>query len=194
MPFVLKGKSRVFHFGHYSIERIEDRGRFHCPDCNEDRSYSLARCWNYLHVFFIPIGKDELLGERIVCDHCTQRYPITVLGRSACAIGSAYESGVEGEGSVSDTIGNIVELTEAACDEVKLRHARGQFPPDVVTRIEPDTATANYIKVTFDIPVADGRDWLGESQGIPIVISRRVAPQIQGCTVDFVEGEFVRVR
>jgi Fe-S cluster assembly iron-binding protein IscA len=46
--------------------------------------------------------------------------------------------------------------------------------------------------IAFDIALADGRDWIGESNGIPVVVDRTVAPQLQGSTIDFREGEFAR--
>lgn len=50
----------------------------------------------------------------------------------------------------------------------------------------------DHTQATFDIDVADGFDWVGESQGIPIVVDRRDAPELRGATIEFRGGEFVR--
>ncbi len=115
-----------------------------------------------------------------------------MLGGLAKGVASAFEAGRDGPTSLSDNFGNIVELTEAACEEIKRRHATGQFGADVVVRIEPDSNVPTHVLVAFDFPLADGRDWIGESHGIPIVIDRRVAPELWGCRIDVCDGAFVR--
>src|SRR5208337_3569559 len=40
----------------------------------------------------------------------------------------------------------------------------------------------------FDYALADGRDWIGESRGIGIIVDRRDAPLLLGRTIDFLNG------
>jgi Fe-S cluster assembly iron-binding protein IscA len=63
---------------------------------------------------------------------------------------------------------------------------------DAVVRIEPDALSPIQVRIAFDYALADGRDVMGQSQGIPIVVDRRVAPELVGATIDFRDGTFVR--
>ena len=177
-------------WGHYNRDRPEDTGRFQCPQCDHDSDFTLIRTWKYFHIYFIPLVKQKLLAERIQCRNCTNAFPITVLAGTAHDITSAFEAG--DVRSISDNFGNVIELTESAIEEIQQRHAKGQFDDDVVVRVEPDRSEHRKVTIAFDFPLADGWDWIGESNGIPIVVSRDVAPELQGCTIDFRYGDFVR--
>ena len=95
--------------------------------------------------------------------------------------------------SPTDNFGNIISLTDAAVAEIKRRHKRGQFDSDVVVRVEPDRSEVRKVSIAFDFALADGRDWIGQSRGIPIVVDRAIAPQLHGSTIDFRDGVFMRM-
>ena len=157
-----------------SVERhhYEDSGTFHCPSCEAESDFSLMRTWSYFHVYFIPLAKQRLISEQIQCHACSTIYPLTVLANSLT------EGPLPGEfqaKSVSDNFGNVVSLTPSAVEEIQRRHTEAEFDPDVVVRVEPDPLSPRSVKVTFDFALADGRDWIGESNGIPVVVSREDA-------------------
>jgi Fe-S cluster assembly iron-binding protein IscA len=179
-------------WGSYDLDQEVDSGRFYCPQCDVSQNFTLVRTWSYFHVFLIPLVRDQLVSERVVCNGCDSAFPITVLGSQAKSISAASAAGAADSHLLADNFGNIVELTTSAIEEVKRLHREGQLEPDVVVRIEPDTREPYKITVAFDFALADGRDWIGESQGIPIVVDRRVAPELQGSTIDFTNGVFVR--
>ncbi|MEZ6112717.1 MAG: hypothetical protein R3C99_17155 [Pirellulaceae bacterium] len=64
--------------------------------------------------------------------------------------------------------------------------------PNVV-RVTPDISDYRKVTIQFDFALADGRDWIGQSQGIPIVVDREVAPELQGRIIDFRDGDFVLI-
>jgi hypothetical protein len=179
-------------WGHYNRNRKEDTGQFRCPQCDSQSGFTLIRTWKYFHLYFIPVAKQELLGERIQCDNCNNAFPITVLAGTAADIKSAFDAGNGMAHSVSDNFGNVVDFTDAAIDEIRMRHADGRFDADVVVRVTPDPSEYRKVMIQFDFALADGRDWIGQSQGIPIVVDREVAHEMQGCTIDFRDGYFVR--
>ena len=153
----------------------------------------LIRTWKYFHLYGIPVAKQELLGERILCNNCGSAFPITVLAGTAAAVGSQFQAGSGMAHSLSDHFGNVVDLTDAAIDEIRKRHKAGRFDPDVVVRVTPDIADYRKVTIQFDFALADGRDWIGQSQGIPIVVDREVAPELQGRIIDFRDGDFVLI-
>ena len=179
-------------WGHYNRDRKEDTGQFQCPQCDSDCDFTLIRTWKYFHLYFIPLVKQELLEERIQCGNCNTAFPITVLAGTAAEITSALVAGSGNEQSVSDNFGNVVDLTDSAIEEIRRRLTDGQFDADVVVRVTPDRSEYRKVSVQFDLALAGGRDWIGQSHGIPIVVDRDLAAELQGCTVDFQYGEFVR--
>lgn len=179
-------------WGNYDRDRQEESGRFDCPQCACETEFVLIRTWNYFHIYFIPLARQELVAERVVCLSCNCAFPVTVLVGSAKSVPSAFESSQTQTNSLSGNFGNVVELTAAAIAEIRRRHAAGRFDSSVVVRVEPDSWEARKVSIAFDFPLADGRDWIGQSHGTPLVVDRRVAAQLQGATIDFRDGEFIR--
>jgi len=178
----------------HSAERElnEDYGSFECPRCEREFEYRLIRTWSYFHLFFfIPVCKEHLISEHVRCSNCGEHFPVAVLAAGAQMVeaGAALQPV---DRSVQGSIGNVVELSEAAVEEIRRRHGAGEFEPDVVVRVEPHQTSRHQLKVAFDFALADGRDWIGQSDGIPVVVDRRIAGTIHGVVVDFRDGEFVR--
>ena len=162
----------MFIWGSYERELQEGTGQFHCPRCNTDRDFTLIRTWLYSHIYFIPIAKQQLLAEHVVCIGCNRTFPTTVLSGEAESV-SCFGTGRFGLSSQADDSRNIVTLTASAVEEIKRRHFEGEFEPNVAVRIEPDIREPNRVSVAFDVLLDDGRDWIGESCGIPILVDRR---------------------
>ncbi|QDU30209.1 hypothetical protein ETAA8_53280 [Anatilimnocola aggregata] len=178
-------------WGQYEREKPEDSGRFTCPRCGPHQTFTLVRTRNYSHIYFIPIGS-RVIGERVECDSCRTAFSVAVLGGDTLAVPSAFEAGLDHSTSLSGTYGNVVELLPAAVEEIKARHAKSGFSHDVVVRVDPVRSSARLVTVTFDEAVADGQDWIGQSCGIPIIVDRRVAPELQGSKIAYQDGQFVR--
>jgi Fe-S cluster assembly iron-binding protein IscA len=179
-------------FGHYNRDRIEDTGQFQCPQCNATCDFTLIRTWSYFHLYFIPIAKQALVAERIQCGNCYHSFPITVLAGVAAEVTSAFPADNGIAPSISDHFCNVVEFTDSAIEEIRRRHAAGRFGADVVVRVTPDRSEYPKVMIQFDYALADGRDWIGQSHGIPMVVDREYAPELQGSTIDFRDGNFVR--
>lgn len=180
----------ILVWGRYNLDRREEEGEFECPRCGTHSTYVVLRTYRYWHIFFVPLIRDEVIAEVIQCDRCWNRYPITILAPNAPAIHSSFVAAQDAGMSLRDSLGNIVGLTEAARLEILRRQCGGRFGNDVVVRVLPPSTRENEYRVEFDFPLADGRDWIGESRGIPIVVDRRDAPLLLGKTIDFREGRF----
>jgi Fe-S cluster assembly iron-binding protein IscA len=179
----------MFLWGSRTVERCEERGDFICPRCRASATYSIWRNYSYLHVYFIPLLRQRLLSEHVVCDSCFTPHPITVLVGRSPRVGSAFEAGQESDGSIQSTFGNVVFLSETAEAEIVKRRLIAGFGPDLAVRITPSDNNVSYA-IEFDDAIADGRDWIGESRGIAIVVDRRDAPLLLGKTIDFCNGSF----
>jgi Fe-S cluster assembly iron-binding protein IscA len=86
---------------------------------------------------------------------------------------------------------HLLELTDRAVEAIRARRANGGFPEDVGVRISPGGFTDAEVKISFDFPVSDGRDWIDESQGLLLLIDKSDENQLADTTVDFEEGVFV---
>jgi Fe-S cluster assembly iron-binding protein IscA len=183
----------MFVAGTYSREIVEDSGRFDCPNCQQDRDFRLIRTWEYAHIYIVISFKQRLLAEHVVCGDCQRRFPITVLARRAQDGQLIQPIESQMPASILDQFAKVVDFTDAAVVEIKGRFAAGGFRDQVVVRVECEPRDDQKVTILFDYPIADDRDWLGESNGLPIVVSRDIAPKLQGATIDFVAGKFVRI-
>jgi Fe-S cluster assembly iron-binding protein IscA len=172
-------------------DRTEVAGRFYCPRCGHDRDFELIRTWTYFHLYFLPIVKTGLVAERILCGGCHTTFSIALLAGNAGKLPSAFEAGMDVADSLSDQLGNVVDFTDAAVEEVWRRHREGRFGDDVVVRVDSDPSESRRVPVSFDFPLANGCDWIGHSNGISVVVDRRVASDLKGRTIDFRDGDFV---
>jgi len=175
-------------WGSCHIECREESGQFPCPQCNQTQTYSVLRTYRYFHLFFIPLCRQEIVAEGVCCEGCGALLPVTFLAASAPTVASQFEASQSGDGAVSSSIGNVVALTERCAIELKRRHTAGGFGQDAVVRVAP--GNASEYELLFDFAVANGQDWIGESQGLPVVVDRRDAPTLLGKTIDFQNGKF----
>ncbi len=180
----------IIFFGTRSQVRREDTGEFTCPHCGTTTGFTLYRTYSCFHIYWIPLFRLGMLAEHVCCDSCHREYPVAVLASCATEVDSPYSAGAKAGNSVADCLGNIVSLTEAAAYELRRRIGEARFEGDAVVRITPDDSHGPTYSVGFDYAAADGRDWLGESQGLPIAIDRRDAPALHGKHIDYRDGVF----
>ena len=144
-------------------------------------------------MLIIPIGHSKTLFDEIVrCTSCGANLPITVLAADAPVVTSVMDTGDEAGPSVSTNLGNIVELSEAAAHENLRRFFSGKFNGKPVVRITPPLSPGEGCMVGFDFALADGRDWIGESRGIGIIVDRRDTPRLLGIDHRFPKWRLLR--
>jgi len=181
----------VFIHGHYERDKIEATGNFECPSCGSGQTYSLVRCWQILHFYFIPLCKTKLILERIECIRCRSNFSVAVLAGSTKERNSSFDPDHDRRPlAFAESFRNVVEFTDAATQEIKQRLAQGKFGVDVVVRVEPLDRTSNEVKITFDYALGDGDDLLGKSHGLPVVVDRRIASALDGFTIDYCNKVF----
>jgi len=110
------------------------------------------------------------------------------LAMHAEVVGSPFVAGQDAGAAVSDHLGSVVSLTERAVAEILRRHGIGHWTTEAAVRITPDGR--DTYTIAFDYPLTDGRDWLGQSHQIPMLVDRRDAPLLWGKTIDFRDGRF----
>lgn len=66
-------------WGSKGCEKVVDQGQFHCPRCDEPRSYTHKRVSNYFTLYFIPLFPTSTLGEYVECYSCGETYKPEVL-------------------------------------------------------------------------------------------------------------------
>jgi Fe-S cluster assembly iron-binding protein IscA len=97
---------------------------------------------------------------------------------------------------VLDLIGNetndVVTLTERAAEAAQRQMAERGFPRgsgirvDVFGRHRPRRYEITY----DDLPVTEGREWIGQSHGVTILVSKKDTPRLMGLTIDFQDGRY----
>ena len=66
-------------FGWRGVDQTTSTGRFHCPQCDQDRPYSNKSVRRWFTLFFIPVIPLNHLGSYIECPYCGAAYNHTVL-------------------------------------------------------------------------------------------------------------------
>ncbi len=69
----------IIIFGTRGVERKLDAGRFHCPHCRRDSSYTRKRLTRFFTLYFIPVIPLGKIGELVRCDTCGSTYSPEVL-------------------------------------------------------------------------------------------------------------------
>ncbi len=183
----------MFHWSDYQTERCADSGQFVCPECRAHATYDIYRTYRHFRFYFLifPIVESkELFGETLRCKECGAALPISVLAAGAPAIDSVSAWDTDIGSGIGFNLGNVVALSDAAAQEILRRHFSGRFKAKPVVRIGPARSTDKSYMIGFDFALADGRDWIGESHGIGIIVDRRDAPLLLGQIIDFRGGVF----
>ena len=97
---------------------------------------------------------------------------------------------------VLDLIGNettdVVTLTERAAEAAQRQMAERGFPRgsgirvDVFGRHRPRRYEITY----DDVPATEGREWIGQSHGVTILVSKKDTPRLMGLIIDFQDGRY----
>jgi tellurite resistance protein len=66
-------------FGTRGVTYGSEGGEFHCPDCENRRSYLHRRVRRFFTLYFIPVIPLDLLGEYIECQACSSTYKLSIL-------------------------------------------------------------------------------------------------------------------
>jgi hypothetical protein len=66
-------------WGSRGREIEEDRGRFHCPQCEESQQYKKVRVASYFTLYFIPLFETQHHGHFIECMNCQGKFKPAVL-------------------------------------------------------------------------------------------------------------------
>jgi Fe-S cluster assembly iron-binding protein IscA len=177
-------------FGHCTSERRETGGAFACPKCQTESTYSMRRTYNYFSLYFIPVWRLDLVAEGVECNSCRGLFPVTVLAGQAGSVSSPFAAGQDAGSAMTENLGNVVSLTDRAVAEILRRHHLGCWTTEAAVRITPD-GNKGFL-IGFDFALTDGRDWLGQSHQIPLLVDRRDAPQLWGKTIDYVDGRFCK--
>jgi len=67
--------------------------------------------------------------------------------------------------------------------------AKGGYEPHIAVRIVPHQGGSGC-DVQFDFPYSDGRDWIGRSKDMTVLIDKEESLTIENAVVDFQDGEF----
>jgi Zn finger protein HypA/HybF involved in hydrogenase expression len=57
----------------------QERGQFHCPECNSSQEYKRVRVATYFTLYFIPLFETRHHGDYIECLSCNQQFNQAVL-------------------------------------------------------------------------------------------------------------------
>lgn len=165
----------------YDSDDVIARGNFICPHCQKSAVFSQHRVTKKetgFAVFMAFGGVTDVIGEYVHCHGCGRNLDVSVLLEANAEITAS---------AVESSLRNIVTLSDAAVAEIRRRMTEGGFDSGVYVRLVPSREGAEC-EVKFDYPYADDEEWLGRSQGLPIVIDRDLAELIMGFEVDF-DGE-----
>ncbi len=87
---------------------------------------------------------------------------------------------------------DVVVLTERAAEATRRHMAEHGFPTgsairvDVTGKLRPRRYEISY----EDLPITEGRDWIGRSHGVSILVFKKDAPRLEGLTIDFQDGRY----
>jgi len=173
-------------------EEVMGTGAFDCPQCECRRSYEYVRVVRFRSFPFF-VAEIGTVREFVRCYGCRADYDLTVLNESSdgapLIVPASWKLNSD-PGAGQDR--QVVELSEAAADELRRRMVVGRFDPTIAARIIPHAA-GNGCEVRFDFPYSDGHDFLGRSRNIAVLVDRKDAEFLEGATVDFCDGQF-RIR
>ncbi|MEI8020271.1 MAG: hypothetical protein WCH39_18870 [Schlesneria sp.] len=73
---------------------------------------------------------------------------------------------------------------------VQARILKGNFPSEIGVRISPTQWADDEVEISFDYPVSDGRDWVGEARGLLLLVDKKDEDQLSGCQLNFRDNAF----
>jgi hypothetical protein len=91
---------------------------------------------------------------------------------------------------IGDDTNEVVTLTKQAAEAAIRQMAERGFPPGSAVRVDVfGRHRPRSYEITYDdLPVTEGREWIGQSHGVTVLVSKRDAERLMGLTIDF-QGE-----
>jgi len=86
---------------------------------------------------------------------------------------------------------NLVSLSAAAADLFRRNVAERGFPPETALRVVLADHVEHGFDVRYDVVSEDGHDWVGESSGVTVLVSKEMADKVEGLTIDAQDGAYV---
>jgi Fe-S cluster assembly iron-binding protein IscA len=88
---------------------------------------------------------------------------------------------------------DLVVLTERAAEAAARHMAEHGFPAGTAIRVEvTQKARPRGYEITYDdLPVTQGRDWVGNSRGLSVLVSKSDARLLQGLVIDFKNDRYL---
>ena len=69
-------------WGSKTKTKTVNSGKFFCPNCKDETSYTQIYISKYFTLYFIPLFETEKLGEYVRCDRCNSNYKPEILNYS----------------------------------------------------------------------------------------------------------------
>ena len=85
---------------------------------------------------------------------------------------------------------DLLTVSDDALAEIQARILKGKFPSEIGVRISPTKWADDDVEISFDYPVSDGRDWVGESRGLLLLVDKKDEDQLSGCQLNFRDDAF----
>jgi Fe-S cluster assembly iron-binding protein IscA len=87
---------------------------------------------------------------------------------------------------------DVVILTERAAEAARRHMAEHGFPTGSAIRVDvTGKLRPRRYEITYDeLPTTEGRDWIGQSHGVSILVFKKDAPRLEGLTIDFQAGRY----
>jgi Fe-S cluster assembly iron-binding protein IscA len=87
---------------------------------------------------------------------------------------------------------DVVVLTERAAEAARRHMAEHGFPTGSAIRVDVSgKRRPRRYEISYeDLPVTEGRDWIGQSHGLSILVFKKDAPRLEGLTIDFRDGQY----
>ena len=89
-------------------------------------------------------------------------------------------------------LNDVVVLTERAAESARRHMAEHGFPTGSVIRVDvTGKLRPRRYEISYDdLPITEGRDWIGQSHGVSILVSKKDAQRLEGLTIDFQDGRY----
>jgi Fe-S cluster assembly iron-binding protein IscA len=112
--------------------------------------------------------------------------------RTAESLLQLLESGWDGPRNLSVTAhrNDLLSVSDDALAEIQALMLKGNFPSEIGVRISPTQWADNEVEISFDYPVSDGRDWVGEARGLLLLVDKKDEDQLSGCQLNFRDNAF----